>query len=95
MRVAILGAYALRDNRISGGPEAVVVQLADGLRRLPGMDVHIFTTSGRVPEDSVQQRDGVTVHMLRLRRMPRWTLVRACAPMPAPWRGRCAASRLT
>lgn len=79
MRVAILGAYALRDNRISGGPEAVVVQLADGLRRLPGMDVHIFTTSGRITEDSVQQRDGVTVHMLRLRRMPRWTLVRANA----------------
>ena len=79
MRIAILGAYALQDNRISGGPEAVVVQLADGLRRLPGMEVHIFTTSSRAAEDSVQERDGVTVHTLRLRRVPRWTLVRANA----------------
>jgi glycosyltransferase involved in cell wall biosynthesis len=69
----------LQDNRISGGPEAVVVQLADGLRRLPGMEVHIFTASSRVVVDSVQQRDGVTVHRLRLRRVPRWTLVRANA----------------
>ncbi len=79
VRVAIIGAYSLQDNRISGGPEAVVVQLADGLRRLPGMDVHIFTASSRVVGDSVQQRDGVTVHRLRLRRVPRWTLVRANA----------------
>jgi len=79
VRVAILGAYALRDNRISGGPEAVVVQLADGLRRLPDMDVHVVTTSSRVATDSVQERDGVVVHTLRLRRVPRWTLVRANA----------------
>ena len=79
MRVAILGAYSLVDNRISGGPEAVVVQLAQGLRLLPGLEVHVFTTSGRVAQDSVQVRDGVTVHTLRLRRVPRWTLVRANA----------------
>lgn len=79
MRIAILGSYSLHDNRISGGPEAVVVQLADGLRRLPGLEVHVFTVSGRVVQDSVQQRDGVTVHTLRLRRVPRWTLVRANA----------------
>ena len=80
MRVAILGAYSLQDNRISGGPEAVVVQLADGLRRLPGLEVHIFTTSSRADQDNVQQRAGVTVHTLRLRHVPRWTLVRANAP---------------
>ncbi len=79
MRVAILGAYSLQDNRISGGPEAVVVQLADGLRRLPGLEVHIFTTSSRAGQDNIQQRAGVTVHTLRLRHVPRWTLVRANA----------------
>lgn len=79
VRVAILGPYALQGNRISGGPEAVVVQLADGLSRLPGLEVHVFTTSGRTVQDSVQQRDGVTVHTLRLRHVPRWTLVRANA----------------
>lgn len=79
LRVAILGAYSLAGNRISGGPEAVVVQLAEGLRRLPGLEVHIVTASGRVAEDSVQERDGIVVHTLRWRRMPRWTLVRANA----------------
>jgi glycosyltransferase involved in cell wall biosynthesis len=79
MRVAILGPFALRNNRVSGGPEAVVVQLADGLRRLPGLEVHIFTTSSHTTQDSVQVREGVTVHTLRLRRVPRWTLLRANA----------------
>lgn len=79
MRVAILGAYALRDNRISGGPEAVVVQLAHGLRDLPGLEIHIFTTSSSVAADSVQEREGIVVHTLRLRRVPRWTLLRANA----------------
>jgi glycosyltransferase involved in cell wall biosynthesis len=79
VRVAILGAYALRENRISGGPEAVVVQLADGLHRLPDVEVHVFTTSSRVAADNVQERDGIVVHTLRLRRVPRWTLVRANA----------------
>ncbi len=79
MRVALLGPYPLQGNRISGGPEAVVVQLAQGLRHLPGAEVHVFTASSRVAQDSVQERDGVTVHTLRLRRVPRWTLVRANA----------------
>jgi glycosyltransferase involved in cell wall biosynthesis len=43
------------------------------------VEVHVFTTSSRVAADSVQERDGVVVHTLRLRRMPRWTLVRANA----------------
>jgi len=79
LRVALLGAYSLAGNRISGGPEAVVVQLAHGLRRLPGLEVHVFTASGRVQQDSAQERDGIVVHTLRLRRMPRWTLMRANA----------------
>ena len=79
LRVALLGAYSLAGNRISGGPEAVVVQLAHGLRRLPGLEVHVFTTSSRAQQDSVQERAGVVVHTLRLRRMPRWTLIRANA----------------
>lgn len=79
MRVALLGAYSLQENRIAGGPEAVVVQLAHGLSARPGMEVHVFTSSGRVSQDEVQMRDRVTLHLLRLRRAPRWTLMRANA----------------
>lgn len=78
MRVALLGAYALQENRISGGPEAVIVQLAEGLRQL-GAEVHVVTNSSRATADSVQTVNGITVHRLRLRRMPRWTMIRANA----------------
>lgn len=77
MRVAILGAYSLQNNRISGGPEAVVVQLAEGLRQLSGVEVHIVTQSGKA--DVVEQRNGITLHTVRLRRVPRWTFIRANA----------------
>ena len=33
MRVALLGPYLGDPNRVSGGPEAVVVQLVRGLQR--------------------------------------------------------------
>ena len=77
MRVAILGAYSLQNNRISGGPEAVVVQLAEGLRQLPDVEVHVVTQSGET--NAVTQRNGITVHTVPLRRVPRWTFLRADA----------------
>ncbi|MEZ4771476.1 MAG: glycosyltransferase family 4 protein, partial [Caldilineales bacterium] len=55
----------------------VVVQLVQGLRRA-GVEVHVvtFDFTKTQAEDTVQEADGVTVHRLRLRRLPRWTGVR-------------------
>lgn len=79
MKIALLGWYPLRGNRISGGPEAVVAQLARGLSRQPGTEVHAVVCAAGIPRDLVEQRDGLTVHGLRLRPVPRWTLLRANA----------------
>ncbi len=77
MRVALLGPYSGDLTRVGGGPEAVVVQLAQGLRRA-GVAVHVvtFDFTGQQAADTTTQADGVTVHRLRLRRLPRWTGVR-------------------
>lgn len=76
MKVVLIGPYSPQGNRISGGPEAVVVQLAEGLRRQGDVEVHVLTQSSQVAEDSTQLRDGVSLHVLRLRRLPRWTMIR-------------------
>lgn len=79
LRVAILGWHPLYENRIIGGPEAVIVHLAQGLRRQGDVDVHVVVLNGGLREDARVQRDGITVHALRLRSVPRWTLLRANA----------------
>lgn len=83
MKIALIGPYSLEGNRVSGGPEAVVVQLAEGLRRLGDVEVHVFTHSAKSTEDSTAERDGLIVHMLRLRRLPRWTTIRINARVMA------------
>ena len=80
MRVALLGPYLGDPNRVSGGPEAVVVQLVRGLQRT-GVEVHVvtFDFTGTIDVDSTVEQDGVTAHRLRLRQLPRWTGVRVNA----------------
>lgn len=77
MRVAMLGPYSGDLSRVGGGPEAVVVQLVQGLQRA-GVEVHVvtFDFTGTIDADMTSDQDGVTVHRLRLRRLPRWTGVR-------------------
>ena len=79
MKVALLGWYPLHGSRIKGGPEAVIVHLAQGLLRQGDMDVHVVICTDQVAQDSIVQRDGITLHALHLRRTPRWTLLRANA----------------
>ena len=76
MKIALIGPYSLAGNRVSGGPEAVVVQLAEGLRRQGDVEVHVLTQNSQAVEDTTQVRDGITLHVLRLRRLPRWTTIR-------------------
>jgi len=84
MRVAMLGPYSGNLERVSGGPEAVVVQLVDGLRRA-GVEVHVvtFDFAGEIDADTTVEQDEVTVHRLRLRRLPRWTGIRVNARLLA------------
>lgn len=78
MRVALIGPYSGDEGRVGGGPEAVINGLAAGLRRQPGVDLHIVTLemARQLAGDETLALDGLTLHRLRLRRLPRWTLVR-------------------
>lgn len=79
LRVVLLGPHPLGEDRISGGPEAVVVQLAQGLRAAGDVDVHVVFATGRVRSLTDFLHDGVTIHVLPLRRVPRWTTLRVNA----------------
>lgn len=77
MKVALLGWHPLHDNRIIGGPEAVIVHLAQGLLRQGDVEVHVVILHSG--QDTTVQRDGLTVHAVRARGVPRWLLLRADA----------------
>jgi glycosyltransferase involved in cell wall biosynthesis len=79
VRVAILGVYPLTGNRVTGGPDAVVAQLSRALASQPDTDVHVVVFTGRVSQDTRLERDGVTVHAIPMRRVPRWTMLRVNA----------------
>ncbi|MEA3337811.1 MAG: glycosyltransferase family 4 protein [Chloroflexota bacterium] len=76
MKVAILGRYPVNGRRVAGGPDAVVSQLASGLQQMADVEVHVVTLSSQVPEDAFFERDGIWVHSIRPRRLPRWTMLR-------------------
>ena len=64
LRVAMLGWHpGTQGGRISGGSEAHVVYLAQGLARREDVEVHIITRKASIPA-GVLHEDGLTVHCL-------------------------------
>lgn len=62
VRLAILGDYPLDLTRISGGVEAVIVYLVQGLRQYADLDIHVVTLREDVKHLEVRQQEGVTAH---------------------------------
>lgn len=75
MRVALVTAFPLDPDAPRGGVEAVSVTLADALRRLGGLDLHVVTVRRDVAEAGERSWRGVRVHTLP--RRGRWTLTGA------------------
>ena len=68
MRVAMLGRYPLDETRISGGPEAVMARLVEGLARLNDLDLHVVTCQLGVQEPRLVRNGSVTIHYLPRKR---------------------------
>ena len=84
MKVALIGPYSLEGNRVSGGPEAVVVQLAEGLRRQGNVEVHVLTQSSQAVEDTTQPSATASpCTCCGCARLPRWTMIRIDARLLA------------
>lgn len=70
MRVVMAGVYPSDPSRISGGVEAVVLNLTRALQRYRDLELHVVTLSRRgTPRRTVGHRD-VTVHYLPSSRLP-------------------------
>lgn len=68
MKVALLSEYPLGTDRVVGGLEAVARELAGGLARRPGVEVHVLSFHGGLATQSRETVDGVHVHRFALPR---------------------------
>lgn len=68
LRVAIVGAYPVDPERISGGIRAVTYLLVEGLRGRPDVDVTVIHCHSDVAEDRIVRSDNITVRYLALPR---------------------------
>lgn len=64
VRIAIVSLYPADPARITGGMRAVAYLLAEGLRRRPGLDVHVIHCHSDLEEDRTLSVPGLTVHYL-------------------------------
>ena len=64
LHVAIVGAYPLQPEILSGGIRAVTYQLVEGLRRLPDVRVTVIHCHPDVAQDRCERAENVTVHYL-------------------------------
>ena len=64
MRVAMTCNYPVDPKVVPGGVTAVAHHLVKGLGRIPELDLHVVCCQRDVPRDSVEERDGATVHFL-------------------------------
>lgn len=62
LRVAMVGAYPEDPSVIRNGVEAVMLYLVESLRSLPGIHIHVVTTSEAIRTGITVERDGVALH---------------------------------
>jgi len=72
MRVAMTCNYPVDPRFVPGGVTAVAHHLVQGLGRISGLDLHVVCCQRDVPRDSVETRDGATIHFLT--NPDRWSL---------------------
>ena len=70
MRVALVGDYPLDPSRISGGPQAVLAYLLEGLKQFDRLDLHVVSANKQIRQASQFQRDNVTFHFVPHPRLP-------------------------
>ena len=71
MKLAMIGPYPVNSesDRISGGVQAVVVNLAKGLSRFSDLDIHIVTARHSIKKNIEYKSNGITVHAVPLDRI--------------------------
>lgn len=64
LRVAVLGSFPLDPERIPGGVEAVIHNLAVSQAEIPGLELHIVTCVQGLRVARTESYKGMTVHYL-------------------------------
>ncbi|MHB8078583.1 MAG: glycosyltransferase family 4 protein [Candidatus Krumholzibacteriia bacterium] len=68
MRVAMLGSFPLDPERIPGGVEAVIRNLATAMARCPNIELHLVVSSREVTQAVTKSHAGFTIHYLPAQR---------------------------
>jgi glycosyltransferase involved in cell wall biosynthesis len=64
MRVALVGDYPPRSDRIGGGPQAVFSYLLEGLKQIEELELYVVSAQKTVSAETVFLRDGVHFYFL-------------------------------
>lgn len=64
MHIVMLGDYPSDPGKVSGGVEAVVLYLLQGLQRFPDLQISVITLTARGSQKRIAQHGRVTVHYL-------------------------------
>lgn len=70
MRIAFVGDYPVQQNWIKNGPQAVFVDLVEGLRKLPDLQLFVVTAHKSLSKPYTIRRKNITYHYLRYPRLP-------------------------
>ncbi|MBC8473953.1 MAG: glycosyltransferase family 4 protein [Candidatus Omnitrophica bacterium] len=64
MKIAILGPYPYSSDikNISGGVQAVVVNMVQGLSKFKDLDIHVVTSSHLIDKDTYFTHNGISIH---------------------------------
>jgi glycosyltransferase involved in cell wall biosynthesis len=62
LRVALVGDYPLDEKKVSGGVQAVMVNLADSLSKICELDIHILAPQKGVRGDTFFKKDSINYH---------------------------------
>lgn len=83
LKIVMLGPYPTDERFTRGGVEKVMFNVCEGLRVRDDVDLHVVTLNAQTRQDSVAERNGITVHYLRPQ-------TRLCLPTFNAWNVRRA-----
>jgi glycosyltransferase involved in cell wall biosynthesis len=70
IKLALVGDFPLDPSSISNGPQAVFVYLLNGLKKLPGLDIHVVTAKKQINNEIYKKTDAINYYYLPYPRLP-------------------------
>jgi len=64
MKLALIGPYPFKDDKIEGGVEAVTAYLIEGLKRINSLTIHVIACRAEIAKEKIVRKESIFVHYL-------------------------------